>query len=398
MKHKMIVRTAGVLLAAAAAAAALAGCGASSSSGSVPASSSQAEAAASSEAAADSEQLVGMANPIRELSSLAEVNEAVGCNMVHIGAMGVEEKGFRIIETDDLTIGEYEFAVNGTDYCLRAGRSSDDISGIYSGGKTAGMLIDEEAGVGKDGTAVTTEGRVSRWFDGDMQYTLYSSNADEAVFAAASDELKNLSMPSSAEEETASEEAGAVKCIEPLEETIFENGKPVDCTAPAYIYTDSIEEKNGKTVVNVELYTADLYDAVEISQLKPGDIIRFDGDEMEVTTIDGDADYLIINGGLENGGFDLRANEGGTYCPSLFDDAGTYTFRGNAVLTISEDVVLRDSSDVEHIVDPVVTEGLEEVKKVLASEDEYSPAFDPFNTTVRIENGVIVEIVRIYTP
>ena len=70
-------------------------------------------------------------------------------------------------------IGQYTFTYNGGTYTLRAAKDTGDISGVWENGTTLGN--------GREGdvTAITTEngGLWSRWFDGDMQYSLYAEGA-----------------------------------------------------------------------------------------------------------------------------------------------------------------------------------------------------------------------------
>ena len=70
-------------------------------------------------------------------------------------------------------IGQYTFTYNGGTYTLRAAKDTGDISGVWENGTTLGN--------GREGdvTAITTEngGIWSRWFDGDMQYSLYAEGA-----------------------------------------------------------------------------------------------------------------------------------------------------------------------------------------------------------------------------
>ena len=107
-------------------------------------------------------------------ASLDEVNEAIGSAMKRPADLELTDEAWATIDDEEKNpIGQYTFAYNGGTYTLRAAKDTGDISGVWENGTTLGN--------GREGdvTAITTEngGLWSRWFDGDMQYSLYAEGA-----------------------------------------------------------------------------------------------------------------------------------------------------------------------------------------------------------------------------
>ena len=137
------------------------------------------------------EPAAGMPNPVTELSSLEELNEQAGTNLVSPPVMGVSGEEFRLIDGEN-KIAEYRFTVGGIPYQLRAARGAEeDISGVYlENGKAFGERTDEEIAY-----ASTETEKLARWFAGDEQLVLHASEAaelDGATFAAIAEELYGL--------------------------------------------------------------------------------------------------------------------------------------------------------------------------------------------------------------
>ena len=90
------------------------------------------------------------------------------------GGLELTDEAWATIDDEEKNpIGQYTFTYNGGTYTLRAAKDTGDISGVWENGTTLGN--------GREGdvTAITTEngGLWSRWFDGDMQYSLYAEGA-----------------------------------------------------------------------------------------------------------------------------------------------------------------------------------------------------------------------------
>ena len=143
------------------------------------------------------------------------------------------------------------------------------------------------------------------------------------------------------------------------------------------------------------VYWEDTFDVVEISQLAPGNSLFVDDTLVDVETVEEDDGDLLINGGLDEGGVTLRAyDEDNVWRAVLENDLHTYFNWGETTLPLADDVTFADSWDIEK--DPVTVTGAEAVAEAITGTD--MDAFIPDNTTVRVADGQIVEIVRVYMP
>ena len=125
-------------------------------------------------------------NPITDRASLDEVNAAIGSAMKRPADLELTDEAWSTIDGDEENaIGQYNFTYNGGSYTLRAAKETGDISGVWENGTTLGN--------GREGdvTAMTTEagGIWSRWFDGDMQYSLYAEGATMDDYTAVRDAM-----------------------------------------------------------------------------------------------------------------------------------------------------------------------------------------------------------------
>jgi hypothetical protein len=151
-------------------------------------------------------------------------------------------------------------------------------------------------------------------------------------------------------------------------------------------------DEDGHTQMELKIYTYDQYDMVDIANLKVGDIlVRYSG-EVEVISIEkSDSGRICINGGLENDGFDLVTDDSGIYYEIGYNDVKNWYIIGAATLRISDDFKCVDSADPE--LGEVVIRPEDFLNGGITNYD-----FTPYNTTVRVENGQIVEMNRVYTP
>ena len=101
--------------------------------------------------------------------------------------------------------------------------------------------------------------------------------------------------------------------------------------------------------------------------------------------------YKTINGGLENGGFDLVTDDCGIYFETGYNDAKNWYQIGEATIRVSADLTGTDN------IDPAQGEVIFYPGSFLVGEvTNYD--FTPYNTTIRVEEGQIVEIHRVYVP
>ena len=141
------------------------------SSTTTPESTSTSTVTETAEDAADNTQIP---SPITDRASLDEVNEAIGSAMKRPADLELTDEAWVTIDDEEKSpIGQYTFTYNGGTYTLRAAKDTGDISGVWENGTTLGNSREGDV------TAITTEngGLWSRWFDGDMQYSLYAEGA-----------------------------------------------------------------------------------------------------------------------------------------------------------------------------------------------------------------------------
>ena len=155
---------------------------------------------------------------------------------------------------------------------------------------------------------------------------------------------------------------------------------------------DAYLDDTGIMRMDVKVYTYDRFDMVDIAGVKAGDTIVKHDAEVVVTSVErNDFGTVLINGGLENGGFDLFTDDSGVYFELGFSDVKNWYEVGEVTLRVSADLEFRDNMDPEQ------GEQIYYAGSFLVGEvTDYH--FIPHNTTIRTENGQIVSMERIYTP
>lgn len=184
----------------------------------------------------------------------------------------------------------------------------------------------------------------------------------------------------------------APKLVSPLPSGL-EIDALTDCTVPARFTSDDFRWMGGNLTMTV--FSEDLYDAVELLNLAPGDTLIYDGGKIVVETVKDEGGLLTINDGLENGGAWLQAGDGGTYRACQWDDHSIYSELGQAHLPLSEDFMIVDCG--ENPTDPsdTLTTGQ---KLYLETLEGYRREFSPLNTKVVVEDGLITAILRRWIP
>ena len=202
-----------------------------------------------------------------------------------------------------------------------------------------------------------------------------------------SDAVPDVTQPIST---TAAAEQSVSK-IYPLPDTSMENMTDA-------VLSVSLEEGNayvddtGKMQMDVKIYTYDKYDMVDISMLKVGDILVTHAGEVEITALTRtESGAVLINGGLDENGFDLITDETGIFYERGYNDAKNWHEIGEATIRVSVDFMCHDTSDLE------AGEILYYPGSFLIGEvTDYN--FTPYNTTIRIEGGQVIEMNRRYIP
>lgn len=167
-----------------------------------------------------------------------------------------------------------------------------------------------------------------------------------------------------------------------------------DCTvAVSFDKGDAFVDDTGAMQLKVKVYTYDSYDLVDISTLQVGDTITINQQDVKVTTLDRDEDgTVIINGGIENGGYELVSSDETTFYANGYDDLKQYYEIGETTIPVSADLEFEDASDPDK--DPTTYYAGD----FLTDDSGIEYNFVPTNTTITIQDGSVVRMERIYNP
>lgn len=192
--------------------------------------------------------------------------------------------------------------------------------------------------------------------------------------------------------ETKAEETVAAAVIRPLPDTTME-ALENSVLNISFTQNDLYQDESGKIILRMQIYTYEKFDMVDISRLKAGDIFLLSGEEIPVESVERNAHgTVLVNGGLDEGGFDLATDDSGIYYVHGYSDMKSWIPVGIAEFVISETFVFNDSADLE------LGTAVYDAEDLVNGVPESIFGYQPQNTTVRIENGQVVEMNRIYTP
>lgn len=373
----------------------------------------------------EEEEMAGMANPMVEVINDSDFSDKLGINIDTSYISGEELKRFVIGDT----LADIRFKVTNVDgdlieCMLRATKDEkaaqnpyELIAGIYANDLTEEVSVTYPSDEG-DIELISVDSKsdncqITRWDFGSTHYVF-------VVFGTTS-QMQLSALYDSLMLATGIDHASRLS-LEPLVSSI----DVTDISGGEFaVNIDNIETDENGTIADFTVYTMDLYDAVEVNSLAPGDVIKVrelsdeDLKTIVVETVEhktvsysaheealgagsaGDKDVVIINGGLDKigeGGVELIADEGGTYRYFGFDDYGTYVKQGTVNLQIAEDAEIVDHSEdwnSEEEVPAGVTLKTTELMQ-FALEDGIGFSFR--NTMALVENGVVTKITRRYTP
>lgn len=208
--------------------------------------------------------------------------------------------------------------------------------------------------------------------------------------AAQSDTPAETTAPAPAE--ATQETAAQSTLVRPLPDTTMDalaNSTVNVSLEEGAVYRDA----SGRICLRMQIYSYDKFDMVDISLLEAGSSILLSGEEIPVTSVErNDHGTVLINGGLDEGGFDLVTNEGGIYYVQGYSDMKSWYLVGEAECPVSEGFVFTDSADLDLGAASYTGEDL------LAGIPVPELGYRPNNTIVRIENGEAAAMERIYTP
>lgn len=166
---------------------------------------------------------------------------------------------------------------------------------------------------------------------------------------------------------------------------------------PVMFTKEDVVTKDGETFINANIYSEDIYDTVDIHTMKVGDYIYRSGKEEKIEKLiwDEQESVACMNfDSLEEAVETIVPDmSGGTYHISGPDDHHTYSLRGKSNIKLDKICTLRDSSDLDN---PEVVKSYGEIADYIRHIDyDY---FICLNTSIRIENGLAVEVTRWYIP
>lgn len=156
---------------------------------------------------------------------------------------------------------------------------------------------------------------------------------------------------------------------------------------------DFYRDKTGAVMMDVTVFVYDLYDMIDISLMKEGDTILRGQDEILISSIERkESGLVLINGGLDKGGFELYTEENTVYYEKGYSDTKSYYELGKVTLPVSPDFIYTDASDLDK--DAVIF-GTEDFLKDASGIDYH---FNANNTTIQIEKGYVTAMTRVYVP
>ena len=192
--------------------------------------------------------------------------------------------------------------------------------------------------------------------------------------------------------ESKTEETTVAIVIRPLTDTTM-NALENSVLNISFEKNDFYQNESGGILLRMQIYTYEKFDMVDISNMKAGDFILLSGEEIFVKSVlRNEYGTVLVNGGLDEGGFDLATDDSGIYFVHGYSDMKSWVPVGDAEVVVSDAFVFHDSADLE--LGSVVYDAEDLINGIPESIFGYLPQ----NTTVRIENGQIVEMNRIYTP
>jgi uncharacterized protein YcfL len=192
--------------------------------------------------------------------------------------------------------------------------------------------------------------------------------------------------------QTGKEENNA-KVINPLPETLDVNALDNCTVAVSLEKGNAYVDDSGKMVMDVTVYSYELYDMVDISTLEENDVIVRQNKEVKITGLERtDSGLVRINGGEENGGFDLISNDSTVYYETGMNDIKAYNEIGMVTLPVSDEFEYIDESVLDSEAKTYYPGDF------LTDDAEIEYNFSPNNTSIVIENGTIIKMNKVYMP
>lgn len=187
---------------------------------------------------------------------------------------------------------------------------------------------------------------------------------------------------------TATEEKAAVK-IMPLPTTLDITNLE-DCSVAISLEKgDFYQDQTGAVMMDVTVFTYDLYDMADIAMMEAGDTILRGQEEVLISSLDRKDDGLVlINGGLEKGGFELYTERHTVYYEQSSNGQKAYYQLGKVSLPVSADFQYYDASASNQ---EVVSFSAEDF---LNDAEAIAYPFDANHTTIHIAGGYVAAMTK----
>ena len=223
----------------------------------------------------------------------------------------------------------------------------------------------------------------ANWGEGDMNFA--------AMAVTEADGSKWLSNIVTFE----NDDGPVFRTIAPVTNRIDVNNLPDGTYAASFDRGDVLGGASGIFMNAVHIYTRDWYDLADVASLKVGDTIIVEGEEVPVLSLEETEYGIDINRDQDDvRDFYLTTEEDSNgYFVRGMSDLSTYTEQGVTSLVVDADATFTDGWDIEREPETVGYDGI-----VAAMQNTQMDYFVPQNTTLRVENGRVVEIVRDYVP
>lgn len=160
---------------------------------------------------------------------------------------------------------------------------------------------------------------------------------------------------------------------------------------PISFYKENMRKEDGKYILTALVYNYDLYEIADVYSLTDKSIIRFKGQEVEITSVEWDETNRIvdINGGIYHDGISLMPDESGEYYRTFTDGSyPDYYCLGIADIELADDLVIMDlQADGWTPENPVNG-------KLPSGISNSTGDWNQINTNIQIENGKAKALVR----
>ena len=204
----------------------------------------------------------------------------------------------------------------------------------------------------------------------------------------ATEEVQNQGEVTEEVTEESNQETGVIM---PLPVTVDVNNLSDCMVNVSFEKEDIVAGEDDNIQLKVKVWTYDLYDMIDISMLEEGAVIQIRGEDVQVSSVEMSDKGVLINGGLDNEGYELRTDENSVYYEIGYSDVLSYYEVGEATLPVSDEFVFIDSSDLDKGEVSYSIDDLQNDKEIYFD-------FTPNNTKIVIEEGKIIVMERVYTP